>query len=265
MTEAARMQALREFGVSPYASRAYLALLELGPSDARSVSRHARVPAPKVYATLNQLMEKGLARLILGTPRRYEPVPFADYLAQRRASHLEEAQRLAQVAPALAPLFPVAARQVPSDRGGFAVLRGRQPVLRRLRDLAAQTRSSLLLAPSDGALLRASSLHALLADASANGVRPQLLLCQERANQGALDGLADVRVSPTVAGSAVGYAIFDRKDAVLSHHVPDDGEGAKGQDVAVHISESAIAASLHDLLAARWLSARAPALSRRAR
>src|SRR5687767_14535882 len=173
--ESAQTQALREFGFSEYASRAYLALLELGATDARSVSRVARIPPAKIYGTLNQLMEKGLARLVLETPKRYEPVPFEDYLAQEKATHLEEAQRLADIAPSLIPLFSVNPKQNNSDRGTFGVLRGRRQVLQKHRQLASQARQGLFLMPSRGALDRSSTILAILQETSLRGNKPKVL------------------------------------------------------------------------------------------
>lgn len=259
VTDADRMETLRSFGLGPYASRAYLALLEIGPADARAISRESRIPPAKVYGTLNQLMERGLVRLLVDQPRRYEPVPFAEFLDQQRAGHIEEAQRLSRVAPTLAPLFQLAFKNAASDRGGVAVLRGRQPILRLHRQLASRVHDELLMVPSAGTSRRASAFAALLADPAARGVRPRVMI-PVGSSADIVDSIrpfAEIRFIPPPVNlvDTVTTACFDSRQIVLTHHVPDDGSVQDGHDVAIHISEEAIARVLHEGLTARWNAA----------
>lgn len=260
MADLDRMETLRQFGFGLYASRAYLALLELGPSDARAISREAKIPAPKVYGTLSQLMQRGLARLLAETPRRYEPIPFGDFLEQQRTTHLEEAQRLGRVAATLAPLFHLKVKATPSDRGGVSVLRGRQTILRLHRQLASRVKHQLILIPSRGSARRASTFAALLADVAASGVRASVLLPRNGATPAILEmirPLAEVRFLTPASGDvdSVTTACFDGRQVVLTHHVPDNDSAQDGHDVAIHINEEAIARSVHEGLAARWAAA----------
>lgn len=269
-TEIDQIQKLQEFGLSPYCSRAYIALLQLGPSDARSVSRAARIPAPKVYGTLNQLMEKGLARLVLDSPKRYEPVAFGEYLEQERVACLEEARRLETVAPLLAPLFRLPPKHGSSDRGSFSLVRGRRNVLQKHRHLAGEVEESLLLVLSDGAFARLGHARTLLEEALARGVKARVLapvVPDHAAERASLAKLADVRAKPVVKSrdGSVGYAIFDQTQALITHFVPDDGNLQEGHDVAVHVTENAIAQSLHDVHEHLWNAAKPPTRRRAAK
>lgn len=259
MPEAERMETLRAFGFGTYASRAYLALVGLGASDARAVSREARIPAPKVYATLDQLMERGLARLIVDSPRRYAPVPFDEYLAQQRERHLVEAARLATLAPTLGALFVTSTRKEASDRGGVQVQRGRSPVARLHRQLAARARSQIILCPSVGSWLRLPSLTALLADVASADLRARVLVAGKVAagDLERLDPLCELRRSAAAPQGveSVSIACFDASEAVLTHHVPDDDSVTEGHDLAIHITQEAIAKSIHEGLLARWEAA----------
>ena len=256
LSDPRRMETLRAFGFGSYASRAYLALLEFGTADARAVSREARIPAPKVYGTLHQLMERGLVRLLVDTPRRYEPIPFEAYLEQERLKHLEEAQRLARLAATVAPLFPVTGKKGAADRGGVSVVRGRPPIARLQRQLASRLTTEMILVPSAGALRRTSALTALLADAAAAGVRASVMLPEGTplAAFDAFRSLAEVRFLRPFgqAPDTVSMACFDARQIVLTHHVPDDDSAQDGHDVAVHITEEAMARHVHEGLAARW-------------
>lgn len=256
MADADRMQTLREFGFGPYASRAYLALLDVGPADARTVSREARIPAPKVYGTLEALMERGLVRLIVDKPRRYLAVAFAEYLHEQREGHLEEAQRLLHLGKSVASIFTKPPRRAASDRGGVVIHRGRRPILRVQRNLAGRVERELLLLPSAGALRRSSTFSAILADAASVGVRARVVAPggwpSNRLKE--MQQVADVRVAPPHSPAVVvgvTIASFDASQIVLAHHVPDD-ESLDGQDVGIHITEEAVARRLHETFEAQW-------------
>ena len=64
MNQPDRDRILRDIGLSEHAARAYLALVELGPAEARDVARKANVPLTKVYTTLHVLALKGFVGLL---------------------------------------------------------------------------------------------------------------------------------------------------------------------------------------------------------
>lgn len=268
--EAERLQALRDFGLSDYTSRVYLALVELGRADARTISQEARIPAAKIYGTLNQLMEKNLARLLVGKPRQYEPVPFAEFIEHRKDAFLEQAERLTESAPRLVAMFELQKKRPGSDRGSIEILRGRLPIVRRQRQMAAEAETDLLVVPSKGAASRPQTLVAIVNEASVRGLKPRILVAK-----GTLGGeakrsimtIADVRLYAPSSNfpDGVTYTVFDGERAIIAHHVPDDGNPERGQDIAFQITQPAIARSLLELLDVRWHAAPAPSRERKQR
>lgn len=252
-----RLEKLREFGLSPYCSRAYVSLLALGTADARTVSQSARIPPAKVYGALEQLMDKGLVRLILDTPKRYEPVPFEAFVERERDGHLAAARRLEEAAGLLGALFRVASKPGRTDRGSFAILRGRRNVVDKYRQLAGDARKSMLLVLSDGAVDRLGETRAILEEASARRFEPRVLAPEAKgaaAKLAPLAGLAQLRSKAgfTTSDGAVGIGIFDAKDVLISHFVPDDASLQNGADLAIHITEEAITEFLADTFDAHW-------------
>src|SRR5439155_863904 len=61
-------------------ARVYLTLLDLGSATASQISPISKVPRTRIYATMQQLHEKGLVQILPETPLRYKAVPFATYL-----------------------------------------------------------------------------------------------------------------------------------------------------------------------------------------
>ncbi|MCD6383757.1 MAG: TrmB family transcriptional regulator [Thermoplasmata archaeon] len=66
---------LRIFGLTEYETRAYLALLIQGVSDAESVARLASLPRTSAYKALEGLVEKGWAIATEGRPKVFRPEP----------------------------------------------------------------------------------------------------------------------------------------------------------------------------------------------
>lgn len=79
------VDSLLAYGLNEYESRAYLALLEHGPAVAGDIARRSGIPRPRVYDTLQRLIDSALVTDNGGSPRRYAPLPLDDFLAQMTA------------------------------------------------------------------------------------------------------------------------------------------------------------------------------------
>jgi sugar-specific transcriptional regulator TrmB len=65
---------LRQVGLTTYESEAYLALLSKRMMTAEEISRITSVPITRVYGTLEQLMQKGFAKIVQGRPKRFHAI-----------------------------------------------------------------------------------------------------------------------------------------------------------------------------------------------
>jgi sugar-specific transcriptional regulator TrmB len=79
------VEALLSYGLNEYEARAYLALLQHGPAVAGEISRRSGIPRPRVYDTLQRLIENSLVAENGGSPRSYAPLPLDDFLARAGA------------------------------------------------------------------------------------------------------------------------------------------------------------------------------------
>jgi len=68
-------ESLRRAGLTTYESDAYLALLSKRELTAEDVAKQTSIPITRVYNTLEQLMQKGFARIIQSRPKRFQAVP----------------------------------------------------------------------------------------------------------------------------------------------------------------------------------------------
>lgn len=63
-----------ELGLTPYESRAYLAVLRHGPLSPQGVNQKSGIPRPRAYDVLNSLLGRGLLAEEPGRPRLYVAV-----------------------------------------------------------------------------------------------------------------------------------------------------------------------------------------------
>lgn len=92
MTEASKdligmsLEALKSLGLPAYEAKAYIALLEKHPLNGNEISRLSGVPGPKIYETLNRMVQKGLVSVVSTDPQQlYIPIPYKDFLRSKRA------------------------------------------------------------------------------------------------------------------------------------------------------------------------------------
>ncbi|WXG40249.1 MAG: helix-turn-helix domain-containing protein [Candidatus Freyarchaeum deiterrae] len=68
------IEALKNFGLCEYESKAYIALVSLGVATVKQVCEIANIPQPRAYDILAALEEKGLVEVQQGRPKLYKAV-----------------------------------------------------------------------------------------------------------------------------------------------------------------------------------------------
>jgi sugar-specific transcriptional regulator TrmB len=71
MSTARITEELRRIGLTSYESETYLALLQRREVTAEEIAKMTSVPITRVYGTLEQLTQKGLARIIESRPKKF--------------------------------------------------------------------------------------------------------------------------------------------------------------------------------------------------
>lgn len=70
-TPSAAVKQLKQFGLSTYAARTFVALVELGSGTARDVSQVSDVPRTRVYDAADELCEYGLVEVRQTSPKEF--------------------------------------------------------------------------------------------------------------------------------------------------------------------------------------------------
>lgn len=253
-----QMETLRQLGLGDYGARAYLALLDLGETEARDVSRLSGVPLAKMYQVLDGLQARGLCMAFHDTPKRYAPVPMTRFVDRLAAEHRKAAEAVEARRADLVTQFPVGGEARASDRGRIQAVSGRQNALDAEARLLGQARSRVV------ALCTPGRVHGMMAGmaeweaAHARGVRLCLLVPDgprwEEACA-AFSRIAEVRVrgdAEDARSAGVSLLVFDETDVLVVDRTPDDDRAYRGNDVGIHVAQEGLVCALRDAALALW-------------
>lgn len=252
-----RVTRLREFGLSEYAARAYLALLDLGTTEARDVSSLSKVPASKIYHILDQLHEKGLVDILPEFPRKYAPVPFSEFLDKIQEEHEETTKRLRDERDELLDMFALVGGASGSDRGSLTFLRGRRNAFERFDEVLRSAQTDVLVLSTPGMLSARRGWMAPLLEAAKRGVRVRIMAA-DLAAPGIQDiaPLAEVRPrEPTDRAETASIMVVDGQRVLMIHFLPDDGHPTEGNASAVYVDQDGVVALLAGLAEGPWRQA----------
>jgi sugar-specific transcriptional regulator TrmB len=249
-----RVRKLRDHGLTEYQARAYLTLLDLGAATASQVSPLSKVPRTRIYATMQQLHQKGLVQILPETPLRYEPVPFEAYLKALADELRLRAKAIDAGQESLAREFAIVAQREPESAGRFEAIHGRKNVRERLlRMYAAATREVIGIGTtkSPGRILGAFRPN--LVERASQGVRLKYAFCFTPENRD------DVRILLRHAqvrhidfGMPVYMHVVDSREFLMSHPIPDDDSSYRGDDIAIWTNDPAIADAMSEMSERIW-------------
>ncbi len=135
------IELLQQIGLNKYEAEAYYTLVAEGPLTGYELGKRSQVPLSRSYEILERLSQKGLALVQPGDPPRYLAENPDQFLGQVRATMVE---RLDTLASALATMAK------PDKAGEFWVLRGREPILNRVRTMISGAQSAVDLSLATG-------------------------------------------------------------------------------------------------------------------
>jgi sugar-specific transcriptional regulator TrmB len=166
-------RALAPAGIQGYAARAFEALVELGEMTAQDAVARTGIPDTKIYYALEELVERGLAEVEPGRPRRYRAPPAREAVARlHQLLEARVARERAAIEDVSALLEPIAAAAREPAAELAYVVKGRDNVLRRARTLVEGAAREVRLLSSDGAFV--SALEPDLLAAVRRGVEAKL-------------------------------------------------------------------------------------------
>lgn len=220
------------------------------------MSRQSRVPLAKIYATLRQLQEHGLVEVHSESPRKFTPLPFADYLARVQSEHHERTATLERDIERASHIFPRPESVGPPVEGHVRLVRGRRNVIDKWRAQLRGAKREFIILAGDGFSDRLPLLTPAFEEFASRGGRARLLVTDDAPMRTALRqlrGLAEVRSKSVIRTQHpdASITLFDRDTAMIAH-LSSNPARAKAEDFAILTDVPTAVGLLADILHPHW-------------
>lgn len=255
-----KLQTLLNLGLTEYQAKVYLALVDSGAGSASELTDRSDVPRTRIYATVEQLHEKGLVKILPEKPIRYRPVPIRDYLQRRIGEIQERAAELSDLQEAYARMFAIREAAAPAPGGTFEVHRGRQNVREKMLQMWGGAGKSIEFIGMPHAPPRLlGKLYTVARERKAGGVRVRLVFPLKTPHMDKVQSaFSDLEVRFALEVPPIDVCTVDGREGILVHRNPDDPDPYEGRDVAIWWDEPAILQSRVGLFEAAWRDALSP-------
>jgi sugar-specific transcriptional regulator TrmB len=205
-------RALKNFGLTEYEVKAYIALVESGPMPASQLSTTAAIPYSKIYEILGNLERKGWVESEQGRPSKYFPKPPSTALESSKL-RMENTLKSSQ-ADAMLELQPLYEKKGVQERPDIWIVRGQNNILDRIKETLGRTRRELLVAMPivpDSVISMAAPLLLLMNN---RGIKVSVMAPSVASKDLArrLKGLAEIRVREQMFGGGI---ISDSNEIIL--------------------------------------------------
>jgi HTH-type transcriptional regulator, sugar sensing transcriptional regulator len=196
-------RALKDFGLTEYEVKAYIALVESGPMPASQLSTTATIPYSKIYEILGNLERKGWVESEQGRPSKYFPKPPATALESSRV-RTENTLKSSQ-SDAMSELQPLYEKKGVQERPDIWIVRGQNNVLDRIRETLGRTKKELLVAMPVVPESVISIATPLLSLMNSRGIKVSIMVPSLTGKDSIrkLKGLAEVRVREQMFGGGM--------------------------------------------------------------
>lgn len=242
-----RLNKLKEFGLTEYQARAYLALLELSSTTANKIPPLSRVPRTKIYGIMRQLHDKGLVQIIPETPLKYKAVPFKRFLQQRVTQLKEEADELNRSIEPLTEVFKVEPH-IPEEQGKFEMFYSRRNVRNKIRDMYSNSKTKIVSIGNEhspGRIIRTS--FSIIEDISKKGVKIEYGFPVNKNNIDKVERLAKHSTIKNIEREpSMHFIVVDDNECLLVHRIPNDEDPIRGEDIAIWSNDKAIVDTMQD-------------------
>lgn len=240
-------EALMFLGLSRNEIKAYVALLNSGPTTASEVSKISRIPYSKVYDALESLRKKGIVTQQKSRPVLFTPKPPDTALNELRLRYEEERKEKEKIA--FEELNLIFSRRSIEERPEIWILRGSQEIVSRIKNLLLNCRNELLTVIPEQIVDFVKDLVPIVAAAKERGVKVMILtstkMNQELAKH--ISRYAEIRFRNIVYGGGV---IADGKEVVLLLGSGKD----QNSTFAIWAQHPSLAAFAKDYFAFLWNS-----------
>ncbi|RLG97830.1 hypothetical protein DRO29_02290 [Candidatus Bathyarchaeota archaeon] len=173
-----------DIGLSEYEARAYISLLENGPSTARRLSMISGIPRTKIYGTLKKLIERDLVIEIPGNPKMFLATPPSETLEPILRAYERLVEDFKVFISYLEEIYVKSDYASKLKRSNLWTLSGRNEILHRILGMLTHARRAVDLVTSEDCLILIYKLYGkVLDDLAGKGVEVRLFTQRNPRNQ----------------------------------------------------------------------------------
>lgn len=209
---ASAKRVLHELGLTEYETDVYLALVEWGVMNAIEISKRANVPYSKVYGVLNSLTGKGWVEVEHGRPSKYFPKAPSEAFSLAKMRFEEKLKNWERTV--VGELQPLYERREFHERPDIWIIRGKQNVLTKLKEIVGNAKRELMIAAPSFAKPLAHEVLPWLLRLQQSETKVFIMITSgvKEWNLETLAGLGEIRVREHMFGGGI---IADGKEAML--------------------------------------------------
>lgn len=259
-----RVARLTTLGLNEQQARAYLALLDVETATVNDLARASRVPRAKLYEVLEGLSRKGLLETIPGSPQRFRANALSA-LYETRAEELraEERQLKRTIGEMMVELLPNPKDAAPEGERDFLHLaKGRTVFIATMRQMVGRTEGSVLVLGDKLFVPRIKlyddlyqSLALFSQKAEVRFLVPEDAVLAIDGRRIHVDEIIDHVRSLPIKGGDVMTVVFDEREMLEVHFLPNDLHPSRGADRIVVNRDPDMATQRAALLRSAWASA----------
>ena len=205
-------RALKDFGLTEYEVKAYIALVGAGPTPASQLSTAAGIPYSKIYEILGNLERKGWVETEQGRPSKYFAKAPSTALESSRL-RMENTLKSSQI-NATSELQPLYDKKEVQERPDIWIVRGQSNILDRIKETLGRTKRELLIAMPIVPESVISIATPLLSSMKSQGIKVAIMVPSITGKDviKKLKGLSEVRVREQMFG---GGLISDSSEIII--------------------------------------------------
>jgi sugar-specific transcriptional regulator TrmB len=145
---------LREFGLTAYAARAFLSIVDKQPVSATNICKLTGIPDSKIYYALKELEEKNLIITQHGTPSLYRTLSVEQIASnlqnQLEDEHKRQSMKVKEFAKLLEPLHRTGSGE---DVELAFIMKGSRNIIAKMRETIDESKHEVLVMFADDSLL----------------------------------------------------------------------------------------------------------------
>jgi sugar-specific transcriptional regulator TrmB len=222
------INSLEDLGLTSSQVKVYLALLNVGCSNAKTASKFSGVVRQDIYRVLNELMDKGLVAKTLDVPSKFDPVSLEDGLVilydRKKTDLINMQERVTELLKNLKgkkkntdlnkePLFEIQAINVGSELSGKEIIDAAKISLKTILPWEMFVKLSIIHSKKQKRALKRGVKIRVLTEKPVGKALEEL----EKANT--MDPLLEIRYVPQISGL---FSVVDNQTVFIQTETEDN-------------------------------------------